>query len=220
MPVHAFSYVMESFPEDAPKLSLDVIHQANANTPSGTLLDHCFSTSPKALSSGSFSLLIAKSQHTFKLRHYRGNRLPPDLAQSILGHVRSSLRCQYDKSRMKWDDSEKLTELTHPYHHIITASSPSIPCAAFVCFRFDTSGDEDDDDDDDDSDDDDDDVEEQRPVTYVYEVFTHPDVRGLGIASSLMNLVEFISRFFRIPTVMLTVFESNTAALSMYKRFK
>lgn len=225
--------LLESNPADAAaKTDLDVIHHANASTPCGTHLARYFSTASKSLYfPSSFSLLTAKkSQLTFKLLHYHGNQFPPDLAQLIPSHVRSSLRCLYDMPGMKWTDSENLSKLTHLCHHIITASSPTILCASLVCFRFDTSDDEDEDEDDDDDDDNynnnsnekndvDDDVD-QRPVTYAYEVFTRPDVRGLGVALSLMNLIESVSCFFLIPTVMFSVFKSNTAPLRMHKSFK
>lgn len=62
-------------------------------------------------------------------------------------------------------------------------------------------------------------LEEGQPVVYCYEIHLKPELRGTGLASLLMGLLETVARNVEVmEKVMLTVFTCNTRALGFYRR--
>lgn len=60
-------------------------------------------------------------------------------------------------------------------------------------------------------------VEGEKPVLYVLEMQLAPAARSLGLGKHAMGLVERIARKAGMCSLMLTVFKSNTRALSFYR---
>ncbi|KAG0488511.1 hypothetical protein HPP92_007322 [Vanilla planifolia] len=63
-------------------------------------------------------------------------------------------------------------------------------------------------------------VEEDIPVTYVYELQLENCARGKGLGKFLMQLMELIACKNRMGAVMLTVQKSNTAAINFYNKLR
>lgn len=62
-------------------------------------------------------------------------------------------------------------------------------------------------------------LEEGEAVIYCYEIHLKPDLRSTGLAGLMMSFLETIaSNISVVHKVMLTVFTSNTRALSFYQR--
>ncbi|KAI3997894.1 hypothetical protein MKX01_036796 [Papaver californicum] len=59
-------------------------------------------------------------------------------------------------------------------------------------------------------------LEEEVPVTYVYELQLEERVQGKGLGKFLMHLVEFIAYENRMSAVMLTVQKGNILAMDFY----
>ncbi|KAF3792410.1 N-alpha-acetyltransferase 40 [Nymphaea thermarum] len=59
-------------------------------------------------------------------------------------------------------------------------------------------------------------VEEDIPVTYVYELQLEPCVQGKGLGKFLMQLIELIARKNQMGAVMLTVQKANVSAMHFY----
>lgn len=56
------------------------------------------------------------------------------------------------------------------------------------------------------------------PIAYIYEIQLEPSVQGKGLGSYLMDLLEQWAHRYGVRKLMLTCFQSNTAALAMYRK--
>lgn len=62
-------------------------------------------------------------------------------------------------------------------------------------------------------------LEEGQPVVYCYEIHLKPELRGTGLASLLMSMLETVAAEVEvIEKVMLTVFTCNQRAVEFYQR--
>lgn len=62
-------------------------------------------------------------------------------------------------------------------------------------------------------------IEDGEPVLYCYEIHLKPELRGTGLATLLMDLLETIATSIAImDKVMLTVFTCNRRATAFYRR--
>lgn len=165
--------------------------------------------------------IVTSALPDVSLHYTTGHRCSPALLSSLLSRV-ATLRPMYDASAMPWDTTAKRDQLSSPAHHIISTSAPSAAHFAFLCLRFEREEEEGSDDEEEEveveeEDDDDDSNATYRVVTYVYELFVDEAWRGKGVATQLMRLAERLSRTVAVPELMLTVFDTNVAALHMYK---
>lgn len=57
----------------------------------------------------------------------------------------------------------------------------------------------------------------EAEVLYIYEIHLVPPLRGLGVGKTLMEVMEGVGRRCGVQKSMLTVFESNGAAIKFYE---
>lgn len=116
----------------------------------------------------------------------------------MFGGIESSLKHLYVHPGMKWDAREKQRDFRHKLQRfLIVHDGESDMDVAFVSFRWD--------------------IEEGVVVMYVYELFVEQSHRGLGIARKLMSRAEELCLLVDVEKIMLTVFESNTSAMHLYR---
>ncbi|KAI3875646.1 hypothetical protein MKW92_004758 [Papaver armeniacum] len=162
----------------------------------------------------------SEKDHLFSLlpSHFNRNGLSVYL-ESGIGSCLSSFKKQYIQKLLKvnmeviygpeeWVFEKKVKRkemVAHDAHYIfvpeITDDATSTdhgenPFVGFVQYRFV--------------------LEEEVPVTYVYELQLEECVQGKGLGKFLMQLVEVIAYENRMSAVMLTVQKGNTLAMDFY----
>ena len=149
----------------------------------------------------------------------------PELLKDNDGHIidacfaliQNSSAAAYKSSEMKWSPSNKRKEMVLPdmrYLIISEENSASTPCTdecsrdaetttrpvvlGFISFMIT--------------------YEDGYEVLYVYEVHLSENLRGQGVGTVLMDIVEEIGRSAGVEKCMLTVFRSNRGAVRWYER--
>lgn len=59
-------------------------------------------------------------------------------------------------------------------------------------------------------------IDDDLPVLYLYEI--HSNIKGVGMGTRLMDLVEAIAKHYNMVKIVLTVFRQNKGAISFYQR--
>lgn len=132
----------------------------------------------------------------YALTHTRGLTLPADVAEWMYASVRHSLGALYDASSMKWNETEKRDEISHPHQqHVVVEDKDGR--VGFLSYRFD--------------------VEAGVAVMYVYEVFVEERARRRGLAVGVMRLAEAIAGGVGVRKIVLTTFVENGAAMRLYR---
>ena len=120
---------------------------------------------------------------------------------SCLDLITATSASAYAKSSLGWHPSSKRKEMHLPdlrYILVRPTISSSAPVEAFLSFMFT--------------------YEDGFEVIYVYEVHVSEGLRGCGLGTLLMGMVEDIGSRAGIEKAMLTVFTENEAALRFYSR--
>ncbi|CCG81497.1 putative GNAT family acetyltransferase Nat4 [Taphrina deformans PYCC 5710] len=115
--------------------------------------------------------------------------------------VRTNLKDLYEKSSWGWSEDRKYEEMNDEAARFILIRSKQAqegPLLAFVSYQVVD--------------------EENEAVMYCYEVQLDVGLRGQGIGTRLMGLVEALAVDHRLHRSMLTAFVANNAAMSFYKR--
>jgi ribosomal protein S18 acetylase RimI-like enzyme len=124
-----------------------------------------------------------------------------DVAWALRG-VEGALRASYRGTGLAWDRAEKRREMRSPRQRFVFADAAAgAGAVAFVSYRVDG-------------------YDGGAPggrAAYVYEVYVAEGARRVGMARALLGLVEEICGRAGVPRVVLTVFDSNTAALRLYR---
>ena len=110
------------------------------------------------------------------------------------------MREQYDANPWGWNAAVKRSELAHDNARFVLVRGGGGKIQAFAHFRFDP----------------DDEVHASRAVLYVRELQVAQPFRSSGLGARIMNLLQRVAGQFELDCVMLTVFKSNTRALSFY----
>lgn len=113
---------------------------------------------------------------------------------------------QYRQSSWGLNMEEKQTELSHAKARFLVlldskAGKENNDLAGFCHYRFDY----------------DDEESPTEVVVYVYELQIRENYRRLGLGKRIMTIVEDLAKAAGLPKVMLTVFQSNQAALHFYQ---
>lgn len=152
-----------------------------------------------------------------------GSSLPHREYIWVFKSIEAALRPMYDQSRMGWDSGAKKREMRSPEQRYVVAYSSgnaSVPTEhpiGFVSYRVlkDDSENED--------------TERLRTkhssgvsdevgyVMYIYELFVAEQARRQGVAQKLMEKIQQICWGINVHKIVLTVFETNAAAMRLYR---
>ena len=61
-------------------------------------------------------------------------------------------------------------------------------------------------------------IEDDCPVLYVYEIHLKQEVRGIGLGSHLLSVIEHFAKDAGLRKTMLTVFTTNESAERFYRK--
>ncbi|KAK5943605.1 N alpha-acetyl-transferase [Knufia obscura] len=133
-----------------------------------------------------------------------------DVLEACFSLIQESSANDYKTSEMKWSPASKRKEMVLPdmkYLVLRERASPEGPSSkehtagigvyGFVSFMIT--------------------YEDGYEVIYVYEIHLDRDLRGQGVGTLLMQMVENIGRRAQVEKCMLTVFKANQNASKWYK---
>lgn len=191
----------------------------------------CFS---QTLEQKQDSLNLVLSPHlvancSISLSIHRSNCVPAHAMKDCFELIKRTSFADYKASSMGWHPGEKKKEMadknmwyllihelkstaTSPSHSSLASAdsesppphsqSADAPIFGFLSFMFTN----------------DDPPFADRPVIYIYEIHLAESMRGLGLGSHLMKMVESIARSVGLGKLMLTVFSSNKGARRLYEK--
>lgn len=127
---------------------------------------------------------------------YDPTTLSTDTLDTCFDLVRSNVSNLYESSSWGWNPVAKRKEMTEAATRYIVVSRGS-DIVAFLSFQML--------------------LEDDTPVSYLYEVHTSTTWRSKGLGSLLLSALQTLSLANGINKVMLTVFTANKRAVSLYK---
>ena len=142
-----------------------------------------------------------KTSLTYSTTIVASQNLSPTDLNSCFDLITVTSASAYTTSSLGWHPSSKRKEMRLPdlrYILVRPTISSNAPVEAFLSFMFT--------------------YEDGFEVIYVYEVHISEGLRGCGLGSLLMGMVEDIGSRAGIEKAMLTVFVENEAALRFYSR--
>lgn len=135
----------------------------------------------------------------YRIAHSRSKDLHPDVFQACFELIKETSASAYRDSSRGWRPKEKKAEMMDPdMRYLIVLDEASDGILGFASYMFT--------------------IEDDYPVVYLYEVHLKEQLRGKGVGSHLMRIVERFGRIAKMEKTMLTVFTSNEGAERFYKR--
>ncbi|RVX73943.1 hypothetical protein B0A52_02833 [Exophiala mesophila] len=126
------------------------------------------------------------------------NDLAKDALDACLALIELTSAQDYQNSEIKWSASKKRKEMKLPdMKYIVLFDEQSGSLAGFISFMVT--------------------YEDGYEVLYLYEIHFTPSWQGKGVGKRLMDVIESIGKRVGLEKVMLTVFRSNTRAVTWYQ---
>ncbi|ORY75047.1 acyl-CoA N-acyltransferase [Leucosporidium creatinivorum] len=135
---------------------------------------------------------------------YWFKELPAALRTWVWELFEQNMKAHYEVSHDGWDPEEKRKELfDRESRFIVLRADRSSPPLGYTIFRFDTEETKD---------------VEEADVVYLYELQVEASAQGKGIGRLLMELLQHVSKDWRMDKTMLTVFKKNEQAVRFYEK--
>ncbi|KAI9825868.1 MAG: hypothetical protein M1832_000809 [Thelocarpon impressellum] len=135
---------------------------------------------------------------TYALTLETASSITPAALDACFTLLSATSKADYEASSVGWRPGEKRREMRLPDLKYLLVADRQGRVMAFTSFMLT--------------------YEDGHEVVYVYEIHLLPELRGCGLGSVMMDVVERLGRSVGVSKAMLTVFLANEAGVRFYER--